>query len=168
MISGGDQLSLTILSVGTGLLFGLIWDLLQPCCKKRVITFFLDVFFFLVLGIWNFLFLLYWCEGHVRFYIFCLEGLGFCIYRLALHPVTVWIQTGVLWVVKLIFKPFRWLFRLLSAPIVSILRKLGGNLKKSLKFLWCGVYNQYIFPLRHRKRKGETVPDEKESDEEKN
>lgn len=142
-----------------------------------------DLFYWLVVGYATFSFLLRYCDGKLRWFVFCGELLGWVLFRLTLSGWFVALGSGVLnlmirlvtrivgltlWFIRLLVKvvlaPFLFLYRVFGIRIknaavnrVNLVKKVCRNRKFRLKKQVKLLYNRYIpqFGGRlHRSKQG--------------
>lgn len=153
-ISLSEHLRGFLLAVGTGVLLGALYDVLrlfriafQP---PKAHVFFLDLAYCVVCAFVTFLTALAACKGDLRFYVFAGEGMGWCVYYLALGMITArffrWFFKKI---DRFIWSPLKRLLRWIKRKILgclrwfgAILKKIMRKLKKSLKPRRTMVYNQ--------------------------
>ncbi len=178
-----EQLKLFLLSLGAGFFLGIIYDILRTVrlsfTRSKAAIFIFDILYFLIFGLFTFLFILAVNKGEIRFYLLFGEALGAVIYYfsfgIAAIKISDKIVKGVRTFFRVLFKvisaPFRFIFRIIkkifskvSAVFRKKQKKCKKNCKKLLPKLRLYVYNlRGIFKSRKGvSRGGET---EHESDE---
>lgn len=131
------QLNLFSLSILSGAVFALIWDWCNILRRGKISTFFADVLLFTAFGGWNFLFILYWIDGRVRFFVFFSECFGFTLYMLLLHPITKWAQKYLKKIILPVYSAVKIILHYMLLPI----KKCGNICKKALKSIGKRGYN---------------------------
>lgn len=158
-----SQAATFLLSVGAGVLLGLVYDLFKllrmVLPPKPLLIFLQDVLFSVLAAFFTYLFILGFHAGELRGFIFVGEGCGFLVHHLLLSDFVV---AGVTFLSRvlsrvvntlfqLIFIPLWFVFRVLTFPFLQIYRLLRKLLKNFWKFfkiiLRRGktlLYNQFI------------------------
>ena len=127
--SNSEQLIAFLLSVVLGVSFSLIYDLVRFWhfsfkCPKIAI-FIVDILYFIIIGVLSFCFLLIYCKGMLRFYVFLGEILGFIMARLTVSKI-------FLYFLKSLKKAIDFFVNLLKKPLFLIREKLLQFLVKPL------------------------------------
>lgn len=159
-ISVAQQFQQFFLSCGLGFLLGVYYDIYRVIRlvlhSKKGAVFVQDMLFFLTSAVITFLFSLAVMDGHLRFYLFLGEGIGFFAYYHTIGRLVMKFAGAVIAVVvrvwsfiwRVVFFPFRLVARLFRKPYScicefskKILQKWTLNLKKVLKRVPSLLYN---------------------------
>ncbi len=126
-----------LLGAALGVFFDFFRILRRSFGSGAVLICLQDLFFWLVVGYATFSFLLRYCDGRLRWFVFCGELLGWVLFRLTLSGWFVALGSGILTLIlrliagliKLIIGLGRLIFKLLTAPFVFLYRVFGVRLK---------------------------------------
>ena len=118
-----EQLNLFLLSLGTGFILGIVYDILRAIrltiSKGKVIIFVFDIIYFLIFSLATFLFFLAVNKGEFRSYMIFGEILGFFFYYIS-FGIAAKSFTNVF--VTAIYKTFSCLFKIIIAPFKAVFR----------------------------------------------
>lgn len=145
ILSLASQTKGFLLSLGFGLLVGVLYDLLRVIrlcfTKSKTAIFIFDVIFVFIASISSFLFMLTVTDGQLRAFIVLGELLGFFIYYFSFGIIAVKFTTKTADKIKSLFKriftfifaPVRKLFTKISTKTAVFIEKLRKNVQKSAK-----------------------------------
>lgn len=140
--SNSQQLTAFLLSVVLGAVFCLLYDIVRfyhisfKCTKLSV--FIVDILYFLVIGFMSYCFLLIYCKGTLRLYVFLGEVLGFIIARLSVSKLFLGllklIKSGFDAIYNFFKKPIRFLKeKFIQFLLKPITKKLQNIIMKTQK-----------------------------------
>lgn len=169
-VAHSQQLSIFIGALGLGFLLGILYDVLRAIrltfTSSKVFNIFFDLLYFFIFGISTFMFILALNKGEVRLYIIAGEIIGAAFYYISFGIAAIKITNRFSktvkrlfhFVIKIIFSPFRFIYRIfsrLSEKITKHLKKTKKNSekisKKHLQKLRIYVYNLSGIILAHVK-----------------
>lgn len=128
--SNAQQTETFLLSLLIGVSFCVFYDVLRFLLpsKAKLPVFFRDVAFFLVCGVASFCFLLLYCKGVLRVYVFCGEALGFIFCRVTFSKLFRRILNAIAAVFKKLFslalKPVRKAVKLVLLVLLRLLNRI--------------------------------------------
>lgn len=172
-----------LLGAALGVFFDFFRILRRSFGGGTVVVALQDLFYWLIAGYATFSFLLRYCDGRLRWFVFCGELLGWVLFRLTLGGLFVMLGSGalnliirlvkamiklVIWIIRLLLKvlaaPFVFLYRVFGIRIktaavnrVNYVKKVCRNRKFRLKKRVELLYNRYIPHLggrRHQPMQG--------------
>ncbi len=126
-----------LLGAALGVFFDFFRILRRSFGGGTVVVALQDLFYWLVVGYATFSFLLRYCDGRLRWFVFCGELLGWTLFRLTLGGLFVALGSGALnliirlvtGMIRLIIWIIRLLFKVLAAPFVFLYRVFGIRIK---------------------------------------
>ncbi|HWP50893.1 MAG TPA: spore cortex biosynthesis protein YabQ [Clostridia bacterium] len=126
-----------LLGAALGVFFDIFRILRRSFGGGTVVVCLQDLFFWLVVGYTTFSFLLRYCDGRLRWFVFCGELIGWVLFRLVLGSWFVALGSGILdliirlvtGIIKLVLRVIRLLIKTLIAPFLILFRVLGVRIK---------------------------------------
>ena len=178
-----EQLNLFFLSLGTGFVLGIIYDILRAIrltfSKSKTLIFIFDILYFIIFALFTLIFFLALNKGEFRSYMIFGEILGWIFYYISfgltakrITDIFVNILHKVFaFLFKLIFTPFRLLYKVFlkiehkfSRFFDKVAKKFKKNRKKHLPKLRLYVYNLLgIFGKQQNVKKKEGYNDEEKT-----
>lgn len=137
--SNSQQLIAFLLSILLGGVFSLLYSLVRfshiTFKPSKVAVFILDILYFFVIGVLSFCFLLIYCKGLIRVYVFLGQIIGFIISHFSLSKVFLFllllVKKWVDYIFNTIKKPLKFIHKILNKKvIVPTLEKLNLTFKK--------------------------------------
>lgn len=166
-ITVAEQTKNFLFSCGFGFLLGILYDFFRilriAFFRKKISVFIQDIIFWALSAMLTFIFILSLNHGEIRGYILFGELLGFVIYFFSFGPLVVRSGKAVIELLKrflkivfrIIFAPFRFIFKLLRVFLVKmakIMKKIQKrfNIKSKLSLKQQGGL---LYNLRKDKRR---------------
>ena len=122
--SNSQQLTAFLLSIVLGVAFSLLYSLVRfshiTFKPSKTAVFIIDIFYFFVIGVLSFCFLLIYCKGLIRMYVFLGQIIGFVISHFSLSKV-------FLFLLLLVKKCVDYIFNAIKKPLKIIHKKLNKN-----------------------------------------
>lgn len=128
-----------LLGAALGVFFDFFKILRRSFGGGMVVVCLQDLFYWLVVGYATFSFLLRYCDGRLRWFVFCGELLGWGLFRLTLGGLFVALGSGFLnlimrlvtGIIKWVIRFVRFLARTFIAPFLLLYRVFGVRIKTS-------------------------------------
>lgn len=126
-----------LLGAALGIFFDFFRILRRSFGGSTVVVCLQDLLYWLVVGYATFSFLLRYCNGQLRWFIFCGELFGWVIFRLTLGGWFVVLGSGILnfiirlvtGIIGLVLRLVRFLTKVISAPFLLLYRVFGIRIK---------------------------------------
>lgn len=133
-----DFLLSCLLGVGLGALYDVFRILRLAFWHGKIIIGIQDILFFALAAVSSFLFMLFRCEGQLRFYVLLGELLGFIVYYFTVGFLVIrmskciihWIKKILFFLYKIFIRPFVKLFIFISRKIRMFFVHIVSKLKK--------------------------------------
>lgn len=120
-----DFLLSCLLGVGLGALYDVFRILRLAFWHGKIIISIQDIVFFVLAAISSFLFMLFRCEGQLRFYVLLGELLGFVVYYFTVGFLVIRMSKCIInWVKKILFFLYKIFIRPFVKLFVFIFRKI--------------------------------------------
>lgn len=130
-----EQLLIFVSSLGMGFLLGILYDVLRALrlsiTRSRIALVFFDILYFILFGLFSFLFILALNKGEIRFYIIIGEIIGALFYYISFGIAVIKITDKT---VALLRKLYSLIFKVISAPF-RLIKKLFCRLKSKMEKL---------------------------------